>query len=652
MHEKDRRIQELEEELLATRKELEKYSDSETINSDSNSNDEHLKKNFSKAIIENIHTPILVLDDELRVRFINKAFFNTFKVNREETAGRKIYDLGNKQWDIDELRDILENVLPKRNILSNFEVFHDFQEIGERCMLLNAREIDLNTREKYILLSIEDITSKKKAENKLKESEHRYREMIHSSPSLIAILRGPEHVVEIANDAIIKTWGKGPNVIGKPLLEVLPEMVDQRMGDLFDKVYQTGKPFYAHERPIIHEQNGKLVKGYFDFTYQPQRDSNGEVTGVAVIANDVTQQAELNNRIKESERKFRTLMNFMPHKINIADADGDSYFYNLSWLEFTERSMDELIRNPWTDWLHPEEKEQIQRTIDQSFKKGRDLEMEMRLRDKSGDYKWHLVRIIPLHDNEGKLINWITSSTEIQKLKEEEKRKGDFLKLVSHELKTPVTSAKGYVQLLQSMIKNSEDLQASNLPLEPYLLRIEDQIERLIRLIFEMLDLSRMEQNELELKKTNFSLNELVGSIIEDLAYSYQDVQIEVDHLCDCQIIADKDRIGQVIINFITNAIKYSNENKEVNVKVYEDDDRVAVSVKDHGIGIAKEDLNRIFKRFYRVAGKNEDTYSGFGIGLYLSNEIIERHNGEIIVNSSVGEGSEFIFTLPLNNYN
>ena len=207
------------------------------------------------------------------------------------------------------------------------------------------------------------------------------------------------------------------------------------------------------------------------------------------------------------------------------------------------------------------------------------------------------------------------------------------------------------MQLLISMLPNNNTESDKKIIIKPYLNRIETQVERLIRLISEMLDLSRIEQQELQLKKENFSLNEQVENIIDDITYSNKDVQIELEHQCECSVYADKDRIGQVIINFVTNALKYSPETNKVQIKVYhEQPDNVAICVKDFGIGIAKKEQKKIFNRFYRVAGNKDDTYAGFGIGLYLSNEIIKRHHGKIFVKSDIGKGSEFTFILPLNH--
>jgi signal transduction histidine kinase len=162
-----------------------------------------------------------------------------------------------------------------------------------------------------------------------------------------------------------------------------------------------------------------------------------------------------------------------------------------------------------------------------------------------------------------------------------------------------------------------------------------------------MLDLNRIDESQLLLNQKTFSLNNLIDETVQDFKISSPSTEIFVEHNCECNVYADKDRIAQVLINFITNAVKYSPEDNRVEINVYYTDGfQVAVSVKDYGIGIDKVNYKNIFKRFYRVSGKNEETYAGFGIGLFLAKDIIERHNGTIIVKSKKGEGSSFIFTL------
>lgn len=219
--------------------------------------------------------------------------------------------------------------------------------------------------------------------------------------------------------------------------------------------------------------------------------------------------------------------------------------------------------------------------------------------------------------------------------------------MVSHELKTPITSIKGYVQLLLSMIEMDVNIQKSNVPLESSLKRIDNQINRLIRLISEMLDLSRIDDSLLVLQKSEFSLNKLVDHVVQDIKISNPNEDINIEHDFQSNLLADKDRIEQVLVNFITNAIKYSPNSKKIDIKIFQQEEgKVSVSIRDFGIGISKSHIENIFKRFYRVDGKNEKTFSGFGIGLFLVKEIVERHKGKIKVNSKIGKGSEFVFTL------
>jgi signal transduction histidine kinase len=215
-------------------------------------------------------------------------------------------------------------------------------------------------------------------------------------------------------------------------------------------------------------------------------------------------------------------------------------------------------------------------------------------------------------------------------------------------LKTPVTSIKGYVQLLLDSGKNDDD------PLPPLMVKssltsIDKQITRLTRLMSELLDLSKIETGRLELNKEVFSLNELVIETVQDVLYTNSKHNIHIYHDFSCNVYGDKDRIGQVLINFLVNAIKYSPRSDKIEVDVRQAGKRsVSVSVKDYGIGIEKKYHEKIFERFFRAEGKEEQTFPGFGIGLFIAKEMIQRHGGTIHLESERGNGSVFTFTLPI----
>jgi two-component system sensor histidine kinase/response regulator len=231
---------------------------------------------------------------------------------------------------------------------------------------------------------------------------------------------------------------------------------------------------------------------------------------------------------------------------------------------------------------------------------------------------------------------------EIEFRKQAERKKDEFISIASHELKTPLTSVKGYVQLLERSVDKGD------IPtVKRHLQKAQLQLDKLNDLIADLLDISKIESGKLKFNKKNFDLNLLLDSIIEIIHQSNPEFRIIKTGVIPQEIFADEMRIEQVIVNFLTNAIKYAPGTTEVHIHVAAEADRVIVSVKDFGIGIHPEQQNNVFDKFYRV----EETaihFQGLGIGLYISAEIIRRHGGTVGVNSTFGEGSEFYFNIPL----
>ena len=498
-----------------------------------------------------------------------------------------------------------------------------------------------------------DVNDEKEKEQIIKEKEHRERTLVEQANVATAVYTGSEMKIEIANDAMIELWGKDRSVIGMNLNEALPELEGQPFFDLLQNVYRTGETYWGKEDKVDLVINKELKTGYFNFTYKPLRNKDGKIYGILNMAIDVTELVQSRNLLRESENHFRLMADLMPEKVSNTNPQGDLVYFNKNWLDYTGLSSEDLKNKGWAHFIHPGEYDVYQKKWQYSLSTGENFEMELRLRNKQGDYIWHLNRAEAVKAGDGTIKMWIGTNTEVQRLKEEEKRKEDFLKMVSHELKTPVTSIKGYVQLLLNLLSATKEEQFSTLPLKPSLERIDHQIIRLTRLISEMLDLSRLEENQLDLQKEIFSINDLVDQTVQDIRYTNTQHNIIVCHEVFCKVEADKDRIGQVLINFITNAIKYSPQSQNIRVKVHQpDNNEVEVCVIDKGIGIDDANRKSIFRRFYRVNTDNNDTYSGFGIGLYLAKEIIERHSGSIQVESELGKGSEFSFRLAIAKTN
>lgn len=231
---------------------------------------------------------------------------------------------------------------------------------------------------------------------------------------------------------------------------------------------------------------------------------------------------------------------------------------------------------------------------------------------------------------------------EIEFRKRAERKKDEFISIASHELKTPLTSVKGYVQLLARSVDKG-DIST----VKKHLAKAQVQLEKLNELIADLLDISKIESGKLKFNKKHFVFDTLLDGVIEVIHQANPEFKISRKGEAPKEIYADEMRIEQVIVNFLTNAIKYSPGTNEIEVNVKTTADQLYVGVRDFGIGIAPELQKSVFEKFYRV----EETsihFQGLGIGLYISAEIINRHGGEVGVESKLGEGSEFYFTLPI----
>lgn len=246
-----------------------------------------------------------------------------------------------------------------------------------------------------------------------------------------------------------------------------------------------------------------------------------------------------------------------------------------------------------------------------------------------------------IKNRDGKVIAGVTTINDITAQKEMEKRKDDFVNMASHELKTPLTSLRLYLDsLMVSITSGNTDKAIKTLRSVHY------QAERLQELISDLLDVSRLQTGKLSFTKEDFRLDSLLKQTVEELQGTGKH-KLSFTGRSPVKIRADKFRIYQVVVNLITNAMKYSPSDTEIEISLKRKGHQVIVSVKDQGIGIEKSQQKKIFDRLYQVTDVKEKTFPGLGMGLYISREIIKRHKGKIWVDSEKGKGSTFYFSLP-----
>lgn len=232
---------------------------------------------------------------------------------------------------------------------------------------------------------------------------------------------------------------------------------------------------------------------------------------------------------------------------------------------------------------------------------------------------------------------------ELIERKKLEKQKDEFIAVASHELKTPVTSIKSFAQLLHYRMKKEGRLHDAEL-----LGKLDAQIDKLTSLIGDLLDVTKIEGGRLMFTETAFDFDELIDEIIEEMQRTTDRHALIRVGKAGKTVVGDRERLGQVLTNLISNAIKYSPSAEKILIHTTQDKKNIKVCVQDFGVGILRDKLDKVFDRFFRVSGPNQETFPGLGLGLYISNEIVKRWKGKIWVESIEGKGSTFCFTFPI----
>lgn len=475
----------------------------------------------------------------------------------------------------------------------------------------------------------------------LKKSEQRLKSFISKAPIAFAILTGRELTIEVANDMVLKVWGKTSAVIGMPLSEAMPELKEQPYLGILDHVFLSGVTYVGDTAHVLLETDGAIGDHYFDFIYEPLKNDEGKTESIIVIANDVTDRIRKKNKLESLNRQFEIALqagqlgsynlDLITGKMECSDTCKENYGFATEGTYGFDDLMQTII---------PEHRAIVQDLIENAIKKKTPYHAEYLIRWPDGSQHWMNASGLPTYDTEGNATHMIGVTGDVTKRKNYEAQKDDFLGIASHELKTPITSLKGTIQLLE-MLKNK----AADDTIPKLIDMCSFSIKKITNLVDDLLNMHRISVGQLELEKENFSLAKMLESCCHDIRLSGRyDLKIEGD--ADVIMYADEQRIEQVVVNFINNAIKYAPRSNAIDVLVENNREHIKINVRDYGEGMTTEVQSHVFDRYYR-ANHEGKKYSGLGLGLYISSEIIKRHGGKIGVESEIGEGSTFWFTIP-----
>jgi two-component system sensor histidine kinase VicK len=479
--------------------------------------------------------------------------------------------------------------------------------------------------------------------DQLAASEHKTRSIIEKAPFPIGVYVGREMRITFANQSILDVWGKGNDVIGKLYTEILPELDNQEIFSQLDHVFTTGESFHARNQRVDIVVDGLLQPFYFNYSFTALSDQTGKIYGVMNTAANITDLITAKSVIEENEERFRTMAEHTDVMIAMADENGDATYFNSAWESLTGMSMEQLLNRRWIDLIHPDDREGWIEVYTNAIKDHASFSGEFRILNKDGLYSWLYARIPARFASDGRFIGYISSCLDITELKQDEIRKNDFIGMVSHELKTPLTSLSGLIQIANRKLRDSDDALLKNA-----MEKSAVQLKKMGNMINGFLNMSRLESGKIMIDKHTFHLDDLLREIIADTEMAVSSHRFDFAECGDVEVTADRDKIGSVINNLLSNAVKYSPESTVIEIKCEIKGNTAVVSVKDFGIGMKQEDSLKIFDRYHRVETNTTRNISGFGIGLYLSAEIVGRHQGKIWVESEMGSGSTFYFSLPL----
>ena len=524
-------LQSMNEELETSKEELQSTNEEimivnkELIDRNDQLNNARL---YTEGVINTVRDPLVILDSTLHVKRATSGFYKKFKTTEKQTEECYLFELGKGQWNIPELKELLEDVLPEKKELEDFEVNQTFPLIGKKVFLLNARHIISIYNEPLILLSIEDVTDRRKIEEGFAEAER-----------LLAENR--DRLKSAVDSAGIGIWDYDP---------------------------QTGE--------LVWDKRCKELIG-------------------------------------------------LP-----ASAPLDFPLY--------------------LSMIHPDDRERVEKKINESMDPAYsgEFDIEHRTIPVNEKTKWVKGRG-KVYFTDGKATRFVGTLLDItiekqleESTKELLRKKDEFISVASHELKTPITSLKAALQMIEKIMPKIDETK----PLQIFVEKAIKQINKLVELIADLLDVTKLQSGKLELRKSNFMLDDLVKDCCDEMKSNALKHALLIEGDTGIEINADRNRMEQVLINLVSNAIKYSPGADKVIITLSKTGSGVKIAVTDFGIGIPESKQALLFDRFYRV-DETSQRYAGLGLGLYISSEIVKQHNSKIYIESEEGKGSTFWFELP-----
>jgi PAS domain S-box-containing protein len=571
----------------------------------------------------------------------NRAELELLGVTKEEFVGRSIRDF---HADEETIETILDDLREGRS-LTNRPARMRAKDGSIKEVLINSSVYTEHGKIVHTRCFTLDVTDRSRAH----EAETLLAAVVRSSNDAI-VTKTLAGVITSWNAGAERIFGYTPSdVVGKSIMLLIPEEL-QSEESLFQERLRRGERIENFETERLTRDGLRLQ---VSLTISPVCDPEGRVIGASKVLRDITDRKRADAALVESEERFRTMADNIAQIAWMADPHGNTTWYNRRWFEFCGWAPDAPGTWDRRQVHHPDHFDRVTAHLKRCWETGEPFEDVFPIRRHDGVFRWFLSRAVPIRDGEGKVLRWFGTNTDIteqreaeEALRQADQRKDEFLATLAHELRNPLAPVRSSLEIMRQADGDLNIIDQARLT-------IDRQMTHFERLVDDLLDVSRITRDKLELRKTRVELASVVHQAVEASRPLVEHMQHKLYvSLPETPLYLDADavRLAQVLNNLLNNAAKYTEEGGQIWLDVAAEAGDVVISVKDTGRGIAPELLPSVFEMFTQLVRPVEPSHGGLGIGLTLVRRLVEMHGGSVeAFSEGVGKGSEFRVRLPLD---
>jgi two-component system sensor histidine kinase VicK len=497
-----------------------------------------------------------------------------------------------------------------------------------------------------VVVSFRDVSRRRATEVALEESQRKLDLIFNATNDfivLIAVTYRPDGTPDFVYEAVNRAYCEMisctiDNLVGHSLEEALPSERATGGRALLTQLITSGEESYESVS-AVDLPRGRIV---IELSVRVVARRDGRPSQILSIGRDVTRQAESEAQLRASEEQFRAMASSMADGVVITDLDDHALYVNGRVTQITGYWREELIGKVIADMiLTPEGKAAVARNTN-SRRTGESNRYTVEMIRKDGARRWLEIGGAPLRDAAGSIVGTVGTMTDVTDRRSAEEMREQMVSVVSHELRTPLTALGASLKLLQREVPNGDQRAGRLLGMA---IRNSD---RMLGLVNDLLDLERLESSASLLRVSDFKVAELIAQAIDMLTPLADERQVRlIAEDTTCVVCADRERVSQVLLNLIANAIKFSPDGGPVRIGAQQCAERIEIFVRDEGRGIPEDRLPTLFRRFAQVHDDDALRKKGAGLGLAISRAIVEQHGGRIWAENAPNGGSVFRFTLP-----